>query len=143
VFASRVVWLDAYLTNVDRTSRNVNMLVYQGQIWLIDHGACLYFHHRWGDYMRHSETPFPLIREHVLLPLADRLREVDGAMRAQLDQTLLAQIVGQVPEVWLGGEGAPADPVAHRQAYVAYLAHRLEKADLFMEEADAARARIV
>jgi hypothetical protein len=160
-FASRLVWLDAYLTNVDRTARNVNMLVHEGEIWLIDHGACLYFHHRWGDYLRQSETPFPLIREHVLLPLADRLREVDGPMRAQLDRGVLARIVAHVPEAWLGWghgiasqdrSGAGPAMVAHedlgnaeylRRAYVDYLTHRLAKADAFVEEADAARTRIL
>ena len=63
--ASKVVWLDAYVTNVDRTARNTNMLMWHRRLWLIDHGAALYFHHTWINYIERSRDAFPLIKDHV------------------------------------------------------------------------------
>ena len=79
--ASAIVWFDAYVTNVDRTPRNVNMLLWAEQLWLIDHGAALYFHHDWGDYRERSRSPFALIKQHVLLSFAKSVRAVDAIMR--------------------------------------------------------------
>ncbi len=142
-FSSRLVWFDAFVTNVDRTPRNVNLLIHEGQVWLIDHGACLYFHHRWRDHLQQGETRFPQIQDHVLLPWADQLGTVDGAMHATLGRPLFEHVVAQIPATWLAWNGAQEHPEWYRQAYVDYLAHRLAISERFVEEAEDARRRLV
>lgn len=142
-FASRLVWFDAFVTNVDRTPRNVNLLVKGGQLWLIDHGACLYFHHRWRDHLQQGETRFPQVRDHVLLPWADDLRAVDDAMHAALERPLFERIVAQIPVPWLEWEGEAQSPEWYRQAYVDYFLHRLSISGRFVEEAEDARRSLV
>ncbi|MGH2863094.1 MAG: HipA family kinase [Solirubrobacteraceae bacterium] len=132
--ASEIVWLDALTTNVDRTARNPNLLVWHRQTWLIDHGAALYQHHSDRDLMARAREPFPLIAEHVLLPLASQLRPADERMAAVLDTDAVAAAVGLVPDDWLG-----ADPAAARAAYVAYLGARLQAPRGFVDDAEAAR----
>ncbi|MCB9161010.1 MAG: aminotransferase class I and II [Caldilineaceae bacterium] len=141
LLASTIVWFDAYVTNVDRTPRNVNMLMWRQQLWLIDHGAALYFHHDWSDWEERAGARFPMIREHALLPWAENIRAVDPKLRVRLETSSLEAIVAEVPDVWLQDEGAFADVAAHRAAYVAYLAARRDAADRFMEEAIDARQR--
>jgi hypothetical protein len=91
------VWFDALVTNVDRTPRNTNMLVWHQNLWLIDHGAALYFHHSWDDYMERSQSRFPQIKEHVLLPCADALLEVDTGLSARLTAEVITEIVQLIP----------------------------------------------
>jgi len=141
--ASAIVWFDAYVTNVDRTARNVNMLLWEKELWLIDHGATLYFHHDWNDYLARSQTPFPMIRQHVLLRFASQLRATDEALRPRLTSTILQEIVEEIPAVWLGEETLFADHAEHRAAYLAYLTRRLAAAPLFVEEAVRAHAEHV
>lgn len=138
--ASAIVWFDAFVTNVDRTDRNVNMLLWEDKLWLIDHGAALYFHHDWNDYLERSRTPFPMIRQHTLLLLASRLREADARLRHQLDAEFFHEIVAAIPSEWLAGETHFAGEEEHRAAYAAYLNSRLAAAPLFVEEAIRARA---
>ncbi|MGH9944970.1 MAG: HipA family kinase [Pyrinomonadaceae bacterium] len=138
--ASAVVWFDAYMTNVDRTPRNTNMLLWHRRLWLIDHGAALYFQHNWGaDYLERSRRPFAQIKDHVLLPLAGALRESDAALSARLTPELIESIVRLIPGDWLGREPLFAGPEEHRAAYAKYLLRRLEAPRLFMEEAENAR----
>jgi len=137
--ASAIVWFDAYVTNVDRTDRNVNLLLWEQQIWLIDHGAALYFHHDWTNYEGRSRTPFAMVRQHTLLPQAGQLGAADAAAHARLDRARLAEIVDAVPAVWLGSEAQFADTTAHRAAYVTYLDQRLDASSIFVEEAIRAR----
>jgi hypothetical protein len=132
--ASEVVWLDAFTTNVDRTARNPNMLVWHRENWLIDHGAALYQHHAGRDLVARSREPFPLIAEHVLLPLAGSLQEADARMSARLDCDAVAATVALVPDDWLG-----SSPDAARREYVQYLCARLAAPRVFVEEAEAAR----
>ena len=139
--AARVVWFDAYVTNPDRTPRNPNLLCWHNRLYLIDHGAALYFHHAWGDYLARSRTPFARIADHVLLPLADDLPAADAVLRPRLTRATIAGIVGLIPEVWLDEPSFP-NPAAHRAAYVDYLLARLEASSLFVEEAERARARL-
>lgn len=134
-FASAVVWFDAFLTNVDRTPRNPNMLVVAGQLWLIDHGAALYIHHSWHDYMARSRSRFPQTREHILLPFARRLPAADARLSAILTPDLLHAVVEAVPDTWLIGQDGFATPAEHRAAYRAYLGARLEGRQGFVEEA--------
>jgi len=142
-FASRLVWFDAYTTNVDRTHQNVNMLIHQGKIWLIDHGTCLYFHHKWQDHIKQSETPFPLIRNHVLLSMADKLSEVENTLKSQLNRTVFESIVAQIPDHWLESDEAFESPDRYREAYVEYLDHRLGVSQVFVEEANSARKHLI
>jgi len=104
--ASRIVWFDAYVTNVDRTARNTNMLMWHRRLWLIDHGATLYFHHSdgWAEDRQRARAPFPLIKDNVLLRRAGQLAEVDEALTALLTPAVIARIVGLIPEAWLERE---------------------------------------
>src|SRR5690606_34983964 len=104
--ASAVVWFDAFVTNVDRTPRNTNILMWHGRMWLIDHGACLYFHHAWGeDYLTQSRTPFARVKDHVLLPFADALADADRALAARIGPDTIERTVAAIPDDWLGGDG--------------------------------------
>jgi len=143
--AARVVWFDALVTNVDRTPRNTNMLVWHKRLYLIDHGATLYFHHSWTDYMTRSHDRFPQIRDHVLLPLAqpDGIAAADAELAPLLTPEILREIVGLIPAGWLGDEPLLGGPEEHRAAYLAYLLSRLEAPRPFVEEAVGARAHLV
>jgi hypothetical protein len=142
--ASRIVWFDAYVSNVDRTARNANMLIWHRRLRLIDHGAALYFHHDWNDYRTRATRPFPQIKDHVLLPAASALEKVDAELAVKLTPQLLADIVALIPDAWLMGDGPlidgkPADPVTHRAAYAEYLTLRLAAPRAFVAEALRAR----
>lgn len=135
--ASAIVWFDAYLTNIDRTARNANMLVWHRRLHLIDHGAALYFHHAGGDYLARAAEPFPMIKDHVLLPLADTLRDADARLAPHLTADEIERIVGLLPDDWLAEDGGPAP---RRAAYAGYLQRRLEAPRAFVEEAIRARS---
>ena len=139
--ASQIVWLDAFTLNVDRTARNTNLLMWHQELWLIDHGAALYTHHAGPEWAAPRPRPFPQIKDHVLLPQASELAEVDADYRARLPPEVLAAIVALVPDEWLTTGDAP--PEAQRADYVRFLEARLAAAALFVQEAQAARhARI-
>lgn len=141
--ASTAVWFDAFVTNVDRTARNPNLLCWHKSLYFIDHGAALYFHHDWRDPVACARSRFPAIREHVLLPRADRIEAVDGALRARLSEALFTEVLEDVPDGWLLPEPGVATPAAKRAAYVDYLVARLTAAPLFVEEAVRARNALV
>jgi hypothetical protein len=139
--ASRIVWFDAFVTNVDRTPRNTNMLMWHRRLWLIDHGATLYFHHApgWESDAARPRDPFPLIRNHVLLQHAGMLGSVDETMARALAPDLVAEIVTWIPDTWLARTD-PARDVAHsRAAYTRYLLERVTAPRPFVEEALRAR----
>jgi hypothetical protein len=115
--ASQVVWFDAYTTNVDRTSRNTNLLIWHRKLWLIDHGAALYFHHDWTNYLERSRSPFPQIKAHVLLPFADALPEMDAHFGARVTPELIQDILSLVPDEWLVYDSPFTDVREHRAAY--------------------------
>jgi hypothetical protein len=137
--ASSIVWLDALVTNVDRTAKNTNMLVWHRDLWLIDHGATLIFHHAWADHLERSRNAFGPIREHVLLPWASMLGEVDEELAARVTTEELTRIVALIPDAWLEGETRFASIEEHRAAYVEVLARRLEAPRVWIEEAAVAR----
>jgi hypothetical protein len=141
--ASAIVWLDALVTNVDRTARNPNLLMWHRQLKLIDHGAALYFHHSWTDPLARAHEPFALIKDHVLLPFASRLREVDAVLPAKLDAARVRDIVALVPDVWLAGDTSLGSAAAYREVYGEYLLRRLESPRAFVEEAVRARTLLV
>jgi hypothetical protein len=138
--ASAVVWFDAYVTNVDRTARNTNMLMWHRRLWLIDHGAALYFHHAWDNYLERSRGPFKQIKDHVLLPSAAELWEADARLSSLVTEGLIRELLSFVPDDWLTSEARFADAGAHRAAYAEYLLTRIEAPRDFVKEAADARA---
>ena len=141
--ASAIVWFDAYTTNVDRTPRNTNMLLQEQRLWLIDHGAALFVHHAWGDYMARSRSRFPQVKDHILLPYADALPEADAVLSERIAPDLIERLVGLIPDSWLAAEVRFADHNEHRAAYASYLLSRLQAPRAFVEEAVDARAKLV
>lgn len=142
--ASLIVWLDAYLTNVDRTVKNTNMLLWHGcETWLIDHGASLYFHHSWSDPAKAALTPFPYIREHALLHKASRLEEADALAHKLLTPEFLTALTDMIPYEWLTYEGAPDTPEAMRAVYRDFLLRRLENPQIFVKQAVDARKELI
>ena len=143
LLASSIVWLDAYTSNVDRTARNANMLMWHRKLWLIDHGAALYFHHGWGDGADRSAGPFAAIKDHILLKFANVLEEADAAMIARITPALIQEVVALVPDAWLASDKAFASPSQTREAYVQHLSRRLTAPRAFLEEAKRARSMLV
>lgn len=141
--AGEIVWFDAYATNVDRTARNTNMLMWHGRLWLIDHGAALYFHHTWKDHLRRSRDSFAKIKEHVLLSSADALASADEEMAGRLAPQLIHRIVEMIPESWLAADLSFESVERQRAAYAQYLLKRLEGPRTFVEEAINARTMLV
>ncbi len=137
--AAMVVWFDAFTLNVDRTPRNPNLLAWHRKLWLIDHGASLYFHHNWADAERVARSPFQLVREHVLLPFAGSITEAGAKARAILTPGLLDAILRDVPGEWLADDPLDRTPDAVRAAYRNMLLARLHNASIFEEEAERAR----
>nr|WP_294930873.1 HipA family kinase [uncultured Flavobacterium sp.] len=137
--ASQIVWLDAYITNVDRTFKNTNMLIWHKELWLIDHGACLYFHHSWNNWEQHAKSPFDLIKDHVLLPQASLLKEVDTEFKALLSPKILEDIVNTIPLEWLQWEDTDETPEALRNVYLQFLQTRLNYSEIFVNQAQNAR----
>jgi hypothetical protein len=139
--ASRIVWFDAFLGNVDRTARNTNLLWWHRQLYLIDHGAALYWQHDWDALPLRASDRFAAVRTHVLLPFAEGLLAADAALAARLDDALVGAIVADVPDDWLADVAGGA--AAARAAYVAFLTARLRGPRAFVEEAARARAQLV
>lgn len=130
--ASRILWFDALVTNVDRTPRNTNLLVWHGRLWLIDHGASLYFHHNWParegpDLERVSQRPFVTARDHILLPFATAIREADEELTPILTPQALHEVLSFIPDEWIVGEPGFGSAEEVRAAYAAYLASRLRE----------------
>jgi hypothetical protein len=140
--ASRLVLLDAFAMNVDRTPRNPNLLLWHRKLWLIDHGASLYFHHGWGPShpFVDSDDRFTEVSQHVLLPWASALNEAAAHLRATLLPGLFERVLAQVPEAWLDADRYWPDAAAHRAAYVAWLTKRVAALPALLEEAQHARA---
>ncbi len=139
IIASMIVWMDTYLTNVDRTFRNTNMLMWHGDLWLIDHGASLYFHHNWDNWQGHWNKPFPLIKSHVLLPQATKLEEANEILKAEIDESFINEIIDLVPHEWLLPREGYQDIDSIKAVYKTYLLERLKNADLFTKEIQNAR----
>lgn len=142
VLASKIVWLDAFITNVDRTARNTNMLMWHKELWMIDHGAALYFHHAWNNWEEQSMKSFVQIRDHVLLPWASELEKVDQEFHSLLKKEHIQSIVSLIPDEWLIKESTP-DALAGRKIYEQFLYNRLSHSHLFVNEANDARKKIV
>ena len=129
--ASQIVWLDALLTNVDRTTRNTNMLMWHKELWLIDHGASLYFHYSWSNWRKHALSPFIQIKDHALLPEAGKLGEVN------------AEFVSLIPDDWLQWSESPGTPQEIREVYMEFLTERIAHSETFIKEAQDARKALI
>lgn len=137
--ASQIVWMDGLLTNVDRTARNTNMLIWNKELWLIDHGASLYFHHSWDNWEEQAKRPFVQIKNHVLLARATKLDEVDKEFRAILTEDRIQAIVALIPDDWLLNDDSFETPDEFRKAYATFLNTRIRHSELFVREANNAR----
>ena len=136
--AAAIVWLDAYLTNVDRTPRNPNLLVCRGKVWMIDHGAALFVHHRWSGWQQRIQSRFPQIGDHVLLPFAGDLEAADSRLRPRTHEHVIQAAIAALPDAWLD---ADPDVPDLRQAYATYLMERLHGPRDWLSEAVAAQQR--
>lgn len=158
LFASKLVWLDAFLTNIDRTRVNPNMMMWNGQVWLIDHGASLYFHHSGKDPEEAARDPFPYVRNHIMLPYASRIEEADRLMRQAVTPRTLNKILELVPDEWLqpgqslgivgddfvdlGNEDVMESPQERRDVYRKFLINRLADTAPFVKRAIEERSKL-
>jgi hypothetical protein len=140
--ASEIVWFDALIMNVDRTARNTNMLMWHKKLYLIDHGASLFFHHQWESAANKFESPFAAIKDHVLLRYATDVKAAGQKFKPMLSQDLLQSIVAPIPDDWLNGEPFFASINNHREAYIDFLLKRIESSNIFEQEAIRARANL-
>lgn len=141
--ASQIVWLDCLLTNMDRTARNTNMLIWHKELWLIDHGASLYFHHSMQNWQEQALRPFVLVKDHVLLPQATELNEVDTAFKAILTDELITSIVSLIPDEWLKDESGQETAEERRHIYRQFLISRVANSEVFVKEAQNARESLI
>lgn len=140
--ASKIVWMDAFLTNVDRTSRNTNMLMWYKELWVIDHGACLYFHHNWDSWQEQAIKPFVAIKEHVLLPFASQLEQTEQWAHGLLTKEKIQTIVAMIPDTWLSTDLSISFN-EQRAVYEEFLCRRLQHSSIFLNQAIHARAAII
>lgn len=140
--ASRIVWLDAYLQNVDRTVRNPNMLHWNNELWLIDHGASLYFHHNWDNRAQYIVKPFVQVKDHVLLPYAHELEAANRFCKDQITGEAIHAIVNMIPHEWLQwDEGVTAKDI--KDFYIEYLVERKLQSHHFLKEAQNAKETLI
>lgn len=141
--ASQIVWLDCLVTNVDRTARNTNMLSWRNELWLIDHGASLYFHHSWQNPEEQAKKPFPMVKDHVFLSLASELENVNNEFKIKLTAAHIKAIVALVPDEWLSDASSSETPEEKRAVYIRFLTTRLALSDNFIKEAIHAREALI
>lgn len=137
--ASQIVWLDCLLMNVDRTARNTNMLLWHRELWLIDHGASLYFHHSWDNWQEQAVRPFTLVKDHVLLKQANELETVDTVYKSLLTNEFIRFVVSLIPDEWLITDSPFKAVDEHRNAYYQFLTDRIAHSSIFVKEAQDAR----
>lgn len=137
--ASRLVWLDALLTNIDRTVRNTNMLIWHRELWLIDHGASLFFHYSWVNWEKHAVGAFPQIKDHVLLRYANELDKADEELKKLLTMDKVKEIVNLIPNDWINWleKGETIEDV--KNVYISFFEKRLANSAIFVKEAQNAR----
>jgi hypothetical protein len=137
--AAKVVLLDSMIINIDRTPKNTNLLNWNKELWLIDHGASLYFHHNWAHWEKHLDRTFPNIKDHVLLERATNLMEAATDIQSRVSSEVIADIIANIPEDWLEEGGSPLPPAEIRAAYEAFLNSRIAKLAALAKEADDAQ----
>ncbi|MGJ5640915.1 HipA family kinase [Formosa sp. S-31] len=141
--ASKIVWLDAFITNIDRTHRNTNMLMWHKELWLIDHGASFYFHHTWKDIEKAAQTPFAMIKDHVLLRSASELEAIEKSSKTLITPEFLTELIELIPESWLQWEGFLETPEEFKAGYLQFLTTRLAHSEIFTKTAIHARENII
>lgn len=142
LLASQIVWLDCLITNVDRTIRNTNMLMWRKELWLIDHGASLYFHHSWDNWEEQSKRAFLQVKDHVLLPWASELETVDKEFTSLLSPERIRSIVDLIPEEWLVMQSSP-DASENRKVYEQFLNNRVANSSAFVKHAQDERKTVI
>lgn len=141
--ASRILWLDAFITNIDRTHRNTNMLIFHKELWLIDHGASFFFHHSWSDWQKAALSPFVYAKDHVLLAQASELNEADEALKKLLDDAFIDELVDEIPAEWLNWNTEQETVEDIRNVYKQFLKLRRDHSYLFVKEAQNARNALI
>lgn len=141
--ASKIVWLDAWLMNVDRTVRNTNMLIWHNELWLIDHGASLYFHHSWDNWQEQLAKPFVQIKDHVLLPFASKIDEIDATYRSVFTEESLWNVLKIIPDEWLIDAHRELSADDARQVYLSFLLGRLAHSENFIKQIQHERENII
>ena len=139
LLASKIVWLDGYITNIDRTFKNTNLLMWKKELWLIDNGASLYFHHSWMNFDKHALSPFTYIKDHVLLSQATMLPEADQFAKTVLNDEILKKIVEMIPLEWLHWNDTDDSPEQIKEVYFNFLKTRRDHSVNFVKEAENAR----
>ncbi|MEL4308011.1 HipA family kinase [Joostella sp. CR20] len=137
--ASKIVLLDSLISNIDRTHKNANLLHWNNELWLIDHGASFYFHHNWQTWKNHLTRTFPLIKDHVLLAQATQLDEASEAIKKLLSPEKVTEIVALIPDEWLENETDLLSPQEMRNAYIEYINAKLLMIDALVKEVQNAR----
>ena len=137
--ASKVVLLDSIISNIDRTARNTNLLNWNKELWLIDHGASLFFHHNWASWQTHLGRTFPMIKEHVLLAKATKLKEAAEVVRTSLTTTRIKDIISLIPDDFLDDKSTDMSPDEMRSAYAEVLLSKIFNIDSLVKEAEDAR----
>ena len=137
--ASQLVWLDALLTNIDRTVRNTNMLYWNHELWLIDHGASLYFHYSWFNWQKHALSPFTQVKDHVMLRYASKLDEVNEEFKQRLTMNKVTDIINLIPDDWLNWTNEGETRQDLKDVYIEFFRLRLANSDIFVKEAQDAR----
>jgi hypothetical protein len=137
--ASKVVLLDCLISNIDRTAKNTNLLIWKKELWIIDNGASLYFHHNWPTWETHLKRSFPLVKDHVLLPKATHLLQASEEIKKSIHIAVIKEIVANIPEDWLLSEEDVFSPGEIRTAYITFLSTKLSMLDLFVKEAEDAK----
>lgn len=141
--ASMIVWADSFMLNVDRTHRNTNMLWWNKELWLIDHGSSLYFHHNWEDRAKAITSPFMYIKDHALLSKASRLDEADAKAKELLTQARLQDIIDTIPDEWLQWDGVGLTPDELRSQYLEIMSRRLDNSNIFVNQAKNSRNGLI
>ena len=141
--SSQIAWLDCLLTNVDRTARNTNMLTWNKELWLIDHGASLYFHHSWHNWQEKAQQPFVQVKDHVLLSRASMLDVVDAEYKALLTPEKIDAVVSLIPDEWVAAVNPDASAEENRKVYADFLTQRVARSDIFVNEAQNARRALI
>ncbi len=139
LLASKIVWLDAFITNIARTFKNTNLLMWHKELWVIDNGASFYFHHSWQNFDTAAKTPFKYVKDHVLLPQATQLDKADQFAHEVLNDEIFREIVNLIPEDWLHWNDADETPEEIREVYFQFMKTRLEHSQIFVNEAQHAR----
>ena len=140
--SSRIIWLDAFITNVDRTFRNTNMLMWNKELWLIDHGSSFYFHHSWDNWEKQAESPFAFIKDHVLLGEASEIEKADADLKPLITDEFIHKLVELIPDEWLNWD-YDKSPAELRQVYADFLKIRKNNSGIFIKEAQNARQNLI